>query len=102
MMRPFSVQALAAGVLAAFVGFASSFAVIVQGLVAVGATREQAASGLMALSIGMGVCAIWLSLRTRMPISVACPRRAVRCWPRPARSRADFLLQSGRFWSVAG
>jgi benzoate membrane transport protein len=71
MIRTFSVQALAAGLLAAFVGFASSFAVIVQGLVAVGATREQAASGLMALSIGMGVCAIWLSLRTRMPISVA-------------------------------
>src|ERR1700712_1547704 len=71
MIRSFSVQALAAGVLAAFVGFASSFAVIVQGLVAVGANREQAASGLMALSIGMGVCAIFLSLRTRMPISVA-------------------------------
>ena len=71
MIRAFSVPALAAGFLAAFVGFASSFAVIVQGLVAVGATREQAASGLMALSIGMGVCAIFLSLRTRMPISVA-------------------------------
>lgn len=71
MIRTFSVSALAAGFLTAFVGFASSFAVIVQGLVAVGATREQAASGLMALSIGMGVCAIFLSLRTRMPISVA-------------------------------
>ena len=71
MRGSFSVQALAAGVLAAFVGFASSFAVIVQGLIAVGASREEAASGLMALSIGMGVCAIWLSLRTRLPISVA-------------------------------
>ena len=71
MQGAFSVQAFAAGVLAAFVGFASSFAVIVQGLVAVGATREEAASGLMALSIAMGVCAIWLSLRTRLPISVA-------------------------------
>ena len=71
MRGAFSVQAFAAGVLAAFVGFASSFAVIVQGLAAVGASREEAASGLMALSIGMGVCAIWLSLRTRLPISVA-------------------------------
>ena len=71
MLGAFSVQAFAAGVLAAFVGFASSFAVIVQGLTAVGATREEAASGLMALSIAMGVCAIWLSLRTRLPISVA-------------------------------
>ncbi len=71
MRGRFSVQAFAAGVLAAFVGFASSFAVIVQGLIAVGASREQAASGLMALSIAMGICAIWLSLRTRLPISVA-------------------------------
>ena len=71
MLGAFSVQAFAAGVLAAFVGFASSFAVIVQGLTAIGATREEAASGLMALSIAMGVCAIWLSLRTRLPISVA-------------------------------
>ncbi len=71
MRGSFSVQAFAAGVLAAFVGFASSFAVIVQGLVAVGASREEAASGLMALSVAMGICAIWLSLRTRLPISIA-------------------------------
>jgi len=71
MLGAFSIQAVAAGVLAAFVGFASTFAVIVQGLIAVGASQEEAASGLMALSISMGVCAIWLSLRTRLPISVA-------------------------------
>ena len=71
MLGAFSIQAVAAGVLAAFVGFASTFAVIVQGLIAVGASQEEATSGLMALSISMGVCAIWLSLRTRLPISVA-------------------------------
>jgi benzoate membrane transport protein len=71
MRAAFSPQALAAGLLAAFVGFASSFAVILRGLTAVGASREQAASGLMALSILMGVCAILLSLRMRMPISIA-------------------------------
>jgi benzoate membrane transport protein len=71
MKGAFSVQALAAGLLAAFVGFASSFAVIIQGLTTVGASQAEAASGLMALSISMGVCAIWLSLRTRLPISVA-------------------------------
>ena len=71
MLGAFSIQAVAAGMLAAFVGFASTFAVIVQGLIAVGASQEEAASGLMALSISMGVCAIWLSLRTRLPISVA-------------------------------
>ena len=71
MKGTFSVQALAAGLLAAFVGFASSFAVIIQGLTNVGASQAEAASGLMALSISIGVCAIWLSLRTRLPISVA-------------------------------
>jgi benzoate membrane transport protein len=67
----FSTQALAAGLLAAFVGFAGSFAVIIRGLTAVGATPAQAASGVMALSIAMGLCGILLSLRLRMPISVA-------------------------------
>ena len=71
MKGSFSVQALAAGLLAAFVGFASSFAVIIQGLTTVGASQAEAASGLMALSISMGICAIWLSLKTRLPISVA-------------------------------
>ena len=62
---------LAAGLLAAFVGFSSSFAVVLRGFYAVGATPAQAASGLMALAIAMGVGGIWLSLRTRMPVSVA-------------------------------
>lgn len=66
-----SLQAVVAGLLSAFVGTASSFAVIVQGLTAVGASQAQAASGLMALSVAMGLCAIWLSLRTKMPISIA-------------------------------
>lgn len=61
----------AAGLLASFVGFASTFAVVLRGFAAVGATPAQAASGLMAVSVGMGVCGILLSLRTRMPITVA-------------------------------
>ncbi len=71
MLRGISVSAVSAGLLAGFVGFASSFAVILQGLTAVGATREQAASGLMAVSVAMGICGILLSFRTRMPISIA-------------------------------
>nr|WP_207620461.1 benzoate/H(+) symporter BenE family transporter [Oharaeibacter diazotrophicus] len=70
-MRSFSVQATSAGLLAAFVGFASSFAVCVNGLVAVGASPAEAASGLMALAVAMGLSGILLSVRFRMPISVA-------------------------------
>ena len=65
------MQAVAAGLLAAFVGFASSFAVVLQGLMAVGATRAEAASGLMALAIAMGASGALLSLWRRQPISIA-------------------------------
>ena len=71
MLRDFSLQSLFMGLLTAFVGFASSFAVVLHGLTGVGASEAQAASGLMALSVAMGVCAIVLSLATRMPVSIA-------------------------------
>ncbi|MEQ8665379.1 MAG: benzoate/H(+) symporter BenE family transporter [Rhodospirillales bacterium] len=71
MIRDFSGQALFAGLLAAIVGFASSFPVVIDGLRGVGASSAEAASGLMAVSIAMGLCGLYLSLRTRLPISVA-------------------------------
>ena len=51
-------QTIYAGILAAFVGFAGSFAVVLQGLMGAGATPGQAASGLLALSLACGGCAI--------------------------------------------
>ena len=71
MKKDFSLKAFAAGVLAAFVGFSSSFAIVLQGLHSLGASAAEAASGLMALSIFMGVCGVFLSIRTGMPVSVA-------------------------------
>ncbi|GGP81119.1 benzoate/H(+) symporter BenE family transporter [Streptomyces melanogenes] len=65
------VRAGTVGLIAAFVGFSSSFAIVLEGLTRVGANRAEAASGLMALSVSMGACAIFLSLRLKMPISVA-------------------------------
>ena len=70
-MGAFSVPTVTAGLLAAFVGFASTFAVIVQGLTRMGASPAQAASGLAAVTLAMGLAGIVLSLRFRMPISVA-------------------------------
>lgn len=67
----FSPQAASAGTLSAFVGTSSSFAIIIAGLTAVGATQAEAASGLMALSFSMGLCAVFLSWRMRIPISIA-------------------------------
>jgi benzoate membrane transport protein len=45
--------------------------VVLQGLHGIGASQAEAASGLMALSVAMGLCGIYLSLRTRLPVSVA-------------------------------
>lgn len=71
MLKDLSPQAFFMGLLTAFVGFASSFAVVLQGLKGVGATDAEAASGLMALSISMGLCAVVLSSVTRLPVSIA-------------------------------
>lgn len=64
-------QPAVAGVSLALVGFASSFAVVLTGLRAVGATPAQAASGLLALclaqAIGMGL----LARRYRLPVTLA-------------------------------
>ncbi|MEP3047490.1 MAG: benzoate/H(+) symporter BenE family transporter [Roseibium sp.] len=68
--RP-TLQSISSGLLAAIVGFASSFAIVIQGLTASGANAAEATSGLMALSLSMGVCAIVASLWTRMPVSIA-------------------------------
>ncbi|WP_457538552.1 benzoate/H(+) symporter BenE family transporter [Williamsia sp. R60] len=60
-----------AGVVTALVGFTSSFAVVLTGLRAVGASSEQAASGLFALCLVMSIGIAFLSLRYRMPITLA-------------------------------
>lgn len=60
-----------AGVVTALVGFTSSFAVVLTGLSAVGASPAQAASGLLVLSITMGLACAILASRYRMPITAA-------------------------------
>lgn len=62
---------LIAGVVTALVGFTSTFAVVLTGLRAVGATPEQAASGLLAITLVVGVGCVLLAGRYRIPITVA-------------------------------
>ncbi len=64
-------QPALAGVVAALVGFAGSFTVVLAGLRAVGADRAQASSGLLVLSVTMGVLGAVLCWRSRMPLSIA-------------------------------
>ena len=69
--QDFSKQAALQGILVAIVGYASSVAIVVQGLKAAGATGQQITSALLLLGLGKGLAAIGLSLWTRMPISIA-------------------------------
>lgn len=89
-------QPYVAGVVTALVGFSSSFAVVLAGLRAVGATERQAASGLLAVSIAMGVVAIGMSVRRRIPISIA--------WSTPGAAllAATGVLPGGYPTAVAG
>jgi benzoate membrane transport protein len=64
-------QPISAGLLAAAVGFASAFPIVLQGLAGVGASPAEGASGLLALCIGQGLLAICLGLRMRMPVAIA-------------------------------
>uniref|UniRef100_UPI0030FBD556 benzoate/H(+) symporter BenE family transporter n=1 Tax=Nocardioides salarius TaxID=374513 RepID=UPI0030FBD556 len=82
-----------AGVVAAVVGFSSSFVVVLAGLAAVGATPAQAASGLLALCVAQALGMAWLAVRHRTPLSLA--------WSTPG---AALLVSTGAVaggWSAA-
>ncbi|MBX9244210.1 benzoate/H(+) symporter BenE family transporter, partial [Actinotalea ferrariae] len=64
-------QTTTAGVVTAVVGFTSAFAVVLAGLRAVGADAAEASSGLMAVTVAMGLATVLLAARTRLPVTVA-------------------------------
>jgi benzoate membrane transport protein len=61
-------QPISAGIIAALVGYTSSFAVVLTGLTAVGASPAQAASGLLALCLTQAIGTAWLSRHYRLPL----------------------------------
>ena len=67
----FSSQGAIQGLIVAIVGYASSVAILIKGLAAVGASEAQIASALLFVGLTKGLASIVLSLRSRMPISVA-------------------------------
>ncbi|AWB96872.1 benzoate transporter [Agromyces badenianii] len=86
-----------AGVIAAITGFASSFALVIAGLVAVGATETQAASGLFALCIATGISCIVLPLVTRMPVSFAWSTPGAALLVAAAATTQQFAAAIGAF-----
>lgn len=71
MFRDISSPSIYMGLLAAFVGYSASFAIVLAGLSAMGASDAQAATGLFFATLGMGLCSIWLPAVTRTPAAVA-------------------------------
>jgi len=71
MSAPGNAQPIGAGIVGAVTGFASSFALVIAGLQAVGASPQDAASGLLALCVLQGILSIVLGLRYRMPLAFA-------------------------------
>jgi benzoate membrane transport protein len=65
------LQPITAGFVAAISGFASSFALVIAGLVAVGASDAEAASGLLALCLAIAVVSTVGALWLRIPLAIA-------------------------------
>lgn len=94
-------QAVAAGVSAAVLGYASSVAVVVAGLTAVGASAGQVGSGLLALGLVMGTTSIALSAGLRVPVSVVWTTPGLALLPAVGGLEGGFAAAVGAF-VVAG
>lgn len=88
-------QPVLAGVLAAIVGYASSFTLVLGGLTHTGATPAEAASGLLAMCLVLALLNVVVVARLRIPLSFA--------WSTPG---AAFLLTlqpiAGGFPAITG
>jgi len=90
-------QAALAGFVAALVGFSSSFAVVFAGLRAVGASPDQAASGLLIVSLTMGLGSIGFSAFLRRPITMAWSTPGAALLATMAAPKGGFAVAIGAF-----
>ena len=66
------ISVIANALVAAFVGFGGTLALIVAAANALGATQAETASWVSAISLAVAVETAWLSWRMRMPVMAAC------------------------------
>jgi benzoate membrane transport protein len=90
-------QLLSTGVIAGIAGFAASFTLVIAALRAVGASDEQAASGLLILTLLMGIATIGLALRYRMPITIAWSTPGAALLIVAAQGNIEFAAAVGAF-----
>jgi benzoate membrane transport protein len=96
-MRASDLQPIGAGLVGAVTGFASSFALVVAGLQAVGASPADTASGLLMLCVLQGVLAIGLGLWFRMPLSFAWSTPGAAVLVAAEATTGDFRAAVGAF-----
>ena len=95
MLRDIRSSAIAMGLLASIVGFASTFGLILAGLRGVGANDAQAALGLSSTLLATGIAGVILPLWTRLPMTVA--------WSAPgAALLASTAVPAGGFPEAVG
>ena len=71
MVRPPPLPSLSAALIAAFVGFGGTIALVVQAFHTLGATVDQTGSAVTALCLGIAIAGAALSIRYRMPVVLA-------------------------------
>lgn len=91
------LQPISAGIVASIAGFATSFALVIAGLQAVGATDAQASSGLLIACVTTGVSCIFLAWRFRMPVSTAWSTPGAALLVAASRDDAHFAASVGAF-----
>jgi benzoate membrane transport protein len=95
-------QPVFAGALAAIVGFASAFTIVLNGLGAVGATPAMAASSLLALCVVKGLTGAGLSFWKRMPVSIAWSTPGAALLVTAGTPAGGFADATGAFIVAAG
>ncbi len=91
--RGHTTSAVLAGLVTAVVGFSSSFAIVVAGLSSQGASAREAASGLLVLCLAMALGMVVLTLRYRIPLTLA--------WSTPGAALLASTSTPTRDWSAA-
>ncbi|RFA08801.1 benzoate transporter [Subtercola boreus] len=91
------IQPVAAGIVAGITGFASSFALVIAGLHAVGASDAQASSGLLTLCFAVAILCIVLARVYRMPISFAWSTPGAALLIAASATTNDFSAAVGAF-----
>lgn len=90
-------QPIGAGIVGAITGFASSLAIVIAGLHAVGASDADAASGLLVLTIFQGLLCIVFGLWYRLPLSFAWSTPGAALLVAASATTGDFRAAVGAF-----